>query len=98
REELRNWLQAASRHDLDLRNETFLKLMVAWRLRDRQAGGPFAVLAAERRACLARLREVTEARERGEKDNAGLPALLMLDLAILRLSAFHQWLERCEEM
>jgi hypothetical protein len=27
-----------------------------------------------------------------------VPTLLMLDLALLRLDAFHQWLDRCEQM
>jgi DNA-binding PadR family transcriptional regulator len=102
RRELEHWLATPSRQDLDLRNETFLKLVLAWRLSQRRQGTggakPDQVLAAERRTVLARLHEVTEARSRAEKEGAGVPSLLMLDLAILRLNAFHQWLDRCEEM
>ena len=99
RQELREWLSALSRQETDPRNETYLKLMLAWRL-SRQAPGsvdPFAILDAERSACQARLHELTQARARAERDGAGLPTLLLLDLAVLRLNAFHQWLERCEE-
>ena len=46
---------------------------------------------------MARLHEVAEARARAEKEGAGLPARLMLDLAELRLGAFSQWLDHCEE-
>jgi DNA-binding PadR family transcriptional regulator len=99
RRELDEWLKAPSRQETDPRNETYLKLMLAWRL-SRQAPGsidPFAVIDAERRACLARLHELTAARARAEKDRDGLPTLLLLDLAIVRLDAFHRWLDRCEE-
>src|SRR5262249_26887329 len=103
--ELESWLSQPARLDLDLRNETFLKLMLAWRLA-RAAGrkkgadrafDPTRVLDAERRQCVERLHELTGHRARAEREGAGVATLLLLDLAILRLNAFHQWLERCEE-
>src|SRR5207244_162321 len=58
RRELHEWLTTPSRLDLDLRNETFLKLMLARRLED---ADPLEVLRVERRACFERLHEVTQA-------------------------------------
>src|SRR5438874_13683575 len=58
RRELQEWLATPSRLDLDLRNETFLKLVLARRLED---ADPLAVLAVERRSCFERLHEVTQA-------------------------------------
>jgi DNA-binding PadR family transcriptional regulator len=106
RRELEAWLRSEPRQEVDLRNETFLKLMLAWRLNRRKPGAsaraphvsPIEVLDAERRSCLERLHDLTEARERAEQDGADLPTLLLLDLAISRLNAFHQWLDHCEEM
>jgi DNA-binding PadR family transcriptional regulator len=104
RRELAEWLNTPSRQDLDLRNETFLKLMLAQRL---QRGGgaagavtadPFEVLAAERRSCMGELHKVTSARARAEQEGAPLATVLLLDLAVLRLDAFHRWLEHCEEL
>lgn len=95
RRELEAWLASPSKQDLDLRNETCLKLVLAWRLGG--AASASAVLGAERRAVQARRHEVAAARARAEKEANGLPAVLMLDLAELRLGAFHQWLDRCEE-
>jgi DNA-binding PadR family transcriptional regulator len=114
RRELEAWLGSPSRPDLDLRNETFLKLMLAWRLRRAAGRGahpgagrngaapvtadPMQVLDAERRACRERLHEVSDHRARAEAEGAALATLLLLDLAVLRLNAFHQWLGHCEEM
>jgi DNA-binding PadR family transcriptional regulator len=116
RRELEAWLGSPSRPDLDLRNETFLKLMLAWRL-SRAARGhpgtagrngarpaaavtadPMQVLDAERRACRERLHEVSDHRARAEAGGAAPATLLLLDLAVLRLNAFRQWLDHCEEM
>jgi DNA-binding PadR family transcriptional regulator len=100
RAELDAWLRAPSERGLELRNESFLKLMLADRLRRRAAGprvGPLEVLAAERRVCLESLRELTDLRVRAQQDSAAPAALLLLELGIARLNAFHQWLERCEE-
>jgi DNA-binding PadR family transcriptional regulator len=94
RKVLRGWLAAPTRQDLDLRNEAFLKLMLARRLPD---ADPLAVLANERRECMERLHEVTGARDQAEKEGSGTATLLLLDLAILRLEAFLKWLDRCEE-
>jgi DNA-binding PadR family transcriptional regulator len=93
--ELREWLATPSRLDLDLRNETFVKLMLARRLK---GADPLRVLAVERRACFERLHEVTQARARAEKEGAAVQTALLLDLAVLRLEAFLKWLERCEEV
>jgi DNA-binding PadR family transcriptional regulator len=104
RRELDEWLRTASKQDLDLRNETFLKLMLARRLAKQPVNDgaaptdPFEVLGAERRSCLELLHEVTSRRARAEADGAPTAALLLLDLAILRLDAFHKWLEQCEEL
>jgi DNA-binding PadR family transcriptional regulator len=99
RRELHDWLNAPSKQETDPRNETYLKLMLAWRLSQQSPGSvdPLDVVDAERRACLSRLHELTTLRAREEKQGSALPTLLLLDLAIFRLNAFHQWLERCEE-
>lgn len=89
-----DWLRSPTELDLDLRNETFLKLMLARRLRRVDA---LDVLQIERRACFARLHEVTQARAAAARDGLGVEAALLLDLAALRLEAFMKWLERCEE-
>jgi len=95
RKELKEWLSTPSALDLDLRNETFLKLMLARRL---EGADPLEVLDVERRACFERLHEVTQARARADKTKATAQTILLLDLAMLRLEAFMKWLERCEEV
>ncbi len=95
RKELKEWLSTPSALDLDLRNETFLKLMLARRL---EGADPREVLDVERRACLERLHEVTKARAQADKAKAPAQTVLLLDLALLRLEAFIKWLERCEEV
>jgi DNA-binding PadR family transcriptional regulator len=95
RKELNEWLSTPSALDLDLRNETFLKLMLARRL---EHANPLAVLAVERRACFERLHEVTQALARADKDKASAQNILLLELAMLRLEAFMKWLDRCEEV
>jgi DNA-binding PadR family transcriptional regulator len=92
RSELKEWLATPSKHDLDLRNETYLKLMLARRL---PWADPLEVLTVERRACFQKLREVTQAR--AETDKKDIPTRLLLDLAVLRLEAFLKWLDHCEE-
>ena len=94
RKELREWLATPSAMDLNLRNETFLKLMLARRLR---GADPVKVLSVERRASFERLHEVMEAKTRAEQERASLQTLLLLDLAALRLEAFLKWLDHCEE-
>jgi DNA-binding PadR family transcriptional regulator len=95
RRELRDWLRTPSRLDLDLRNETYLKLTVARRLKD---SNHLEILAVEMRSCFERLHEVTQARARADKEGASVQTILLLDLAVLRLEAFMKWLERCEEV
>jgi DNA-binding PadR family transcriptional regulator len=95
RKELREWLTTPSRHDLDLRNETFLKLTLAGRL---PGADPLEVLAVERRACFERLHEVRQAAARADQQATSVQTILLLDLAVLRLEAFLKWLERCEEL
>jgi DNA-binding PadR family transcriptional regulator len=99
RRELESWLATPGRPEVDLRNETYLKLMLAWRLSRIAPAGvdPLAVVDAERRVVLERLHELTAARAQAEKEGGALATLLLLDLAVLRLNAFHQWLDRCEE-
>lgn len=102
KQELLLWLRTPSDRGLELRNESFLKLMLAYRLHDRASLepplDPFAILDAERRVCLAELHELSEARAQAEKDHASLPMLVLLELALQRLTAFHHWLERVEDM
>jgi DNA-binding PadR family transcriptional regulator len=93
RQELQEWLTTPSRLDLDLRNETYLKLMLARRLK---GSDPHEVLAIERRSCFERLHEVSQTRARAEKEGAPLHAVLLLELAVLQLEAFLKWLDRCE--
>jgi DNA-binding PadR family transcriptional regulator len=95
RSQLQAWLDAPSPLSLDMRNETYLKLMLARQLVEVD---PQAVLKAEKRACLARLHEVTQARARAKAENERLQTILLLDLAVLRLEAFMKWLENCDEV
>jgi DNA-binding PadR family transcriptional regulator len=94
RKELKEWLATPSAVDLNLRNETFLKLMLARRLR---GADPLKVLAIERRASFERLHEAAESKARAREQGASVHAILLLDLAVLRLEAFLKWLEHCEE-
>lgn len=94
RKELKEWLATPSTVDLNLRNETFLKLMLARRLR---GADPLKVLAVERRASFERLHEVTQAKALAEQEGTAWHTSLLLDLAALRLEAFLKWLDRCEE-
>jgi DNA-binding PadR family transcriptional regulator len=93
RKELKEWLATPSTLDLNLRNETFLKLMLARRLR---GADPLKVIDVERRASFERLHEVTQAKA-SAKEGAALHTMLLLDLAVLRLEAFLKWLDHCEE-
>ncbi len=95
RKELQEWLTTPSHLDLDLRNETFLKLILSRRLTN---ADPLKILAVERRACFARLHEVTQAKACAKLEKASVQSILLLDLAILRLEAFLKWLEHCEEV
>lgn len=92
--ELDAWLSAASPLDLDLRNQTFIKLMLAERLPDRD---PLAVIKTERRAAFARLHEATQARAKADADDTPLSISLLLDLAVLKLESLLTWLDHCEE-
>jgi DNA-binding PadR family transcriptional regulator len=95
RKELREWLTTPSRQDLDLRNETFLKLMLARRLK---GVSPAEVLAIERQSCFQRLHDTTRAKAQAIKKKSPLPSILLLELAVLKLEAFLKWLDRCEEL
>jgi DNA-binding PadR family transcriptional regulator len=94
RKELHDWLSRPSRPNLDLRNETILKLMLARRLPD---VNPREVIDQERRACFAKLKDVTNARAE-TADQGGVAMWLLLDLAVRRLQAFLEWLDHCEEV
>ena len=95
RKQLQDWLDTPTELSLETRNETFLKLMLARRLTQ---VNPLQVLKVERRACFARLHEVTQARARAKEDGEPLQTILLLDLAVLRLEAFMKWLEDCDEL
>ena len=95
RNQLQAWLDTPTALSLDARNETFLKLMLARRLAHVD---PLEVLKVEKRACFARLHEMTQARAKANDDQAPLQAILLLDLAVLRLEAFMKWLENCDEL
>jgi DNA-binding PadR family transcriptional regulator len=89
-----DWLRTPTTPDPDLRNEAFLKLMLARRLKGIDA---LDVLRVERRAGFERLHELTQARAGAARAGSELEAALLLDLGVLRLEAFMKWLERCEE-
>ena len=92
---LPTWRNEPTTLNLDIRNETFLKLMLARRLRQVEL---LEVLKAERRACFARLHDVTQARAKAKAEGGPLQTILLLDLAVLRLEAFMKWLEKCDEV
>lgn len=99
RKELAAWLAAPAPRESDLRNETYLRIALAWRLRKRRGDAdPFAVIAQARRETLKVLHELTAGREQAQREGGALPELMLLELAILRQNALHQWLDRCEEM
>ena len=95
RDRWKEWLSAPTALTGDQRNETFLKLMLARRLK---RVDPLKCLATERQACFRRLQEVTQAKIQAEQDGAQLQTVLMLELATLQMDAFLSWLDRCEEM
>jgi len=94
REELQRWLQTPAPLALDLRNEAFLKVGLACRLKSIDAA---ELVATERRACFQRLAEASHAKAQAERDGAPLTKVMLLELAELRLEAFLHWLERCLE-
>ncbi len=95
RSELARWLSSPQELSLELRNETYLKLMVARRL---DWADPLEVLAVERRGCLTRLHELLRAKAKAEADGAPVQTLLLLELGLHRIEAFAKWLDRCEEI
>ncbi len=98
RGELAAWLSQPAKLELDLRNETYLKIMLARRL---EGFDPLETIAIERRACLERMHDVAQARAKTGSSAAAAAAFgtrVLLDLALLRLEAFSKWLERCEEL
>ncbi len=92
-DELRRWLTTPSNVDLDLRNDTYLKLMIA---RRRSDVSPVQIIAIERQACMTRLHELNRAHIAAQAESTDVSVRLLLDLAILRLEAFAKWLDRCE--
>ena len=94
RQELLGWIGTPTVPDLDLRNETYMKLMVS---RMVPGGAPMKVIAQERRASMDRLSEIEGARKQARADSEDLGTQLLLDLAALRLDAFLKWLDQCEE-
>lgn len=94
-EQLKQWLSQPTLSQRDQRNETFLKMMLARRVK---RFDPLKCLVLERRACVARLHEVTQGRIQAERDGAPIQTLLMLELTALQLDAFLKWLDRCEEI
>ncbi len=95
RGELAGWLTQPSKLELDLRNETYLKIMLARRL---EGFDPLETIAIERRACLERMHDVAQARAKTGSSAEPFGTRVLLDLALLRLEAFSKWLERCEEL
>jgi DNA-binding PadR family transcriptional regulator len=95
RSELEEWLATTTDPDLDLRNETFLKIIVARRL---PGGDPLAVIASARRKYFEELHKWTLDRDQVEQAGEDAATLLMLELAVQRLDAFLKWLDRCEEL
>lgn len=95
RQELAKWLDTPTVLSLDMRNETFLKLMLARRLAQVNA---LQVVKVEKRAGFERLHELTRARAEARADGKPLQTVLLLDLAVLRLEAFMAWLDNCDEL
>jgi len=95
RGELAEWLTQPSKLDLDLRNETYLKIMLARRL---EGFDPLETIAIERRACLERMHEVAQARAKAGSAAEPFGTRVLLDLALLRLEAFSKWLDGFEEL
>lgn len=93
RAELQRWLQSPSPPQVDLRNETYLKLAVA---RELDGVDVASVLRHERESCFARLQETVQARARSV--GGDLAEQLLLDLAVRQLEAFLGWLEHCTEL
>ena len=91
RSELDAWLTAPSDIDLDLRNDIYLKMMIAHR---RGRPDPAQVIAVQRQATLSRLRELMLAQPATRGGPIG--TRLLLELAALRLEAVLTWLDRCE--
>ena len=95
RNELREWLETPTALELDLRNETYLKLMTARRL---DWASPDQVISTEKRACMTRLHEMQLARIAADHDGSPVQTRMLLELALLRLEAFAKWLDRCETL
>lgn len=95
RAQWKEWLEAPTALTGNQRNETFLKLMLARRVK---RCDPLKCVATERKSCLSRLQEVTQARVKAEQEGAQLQTVLMLELATLQMDAFLVWLDRCEEL
>lgn len=95
RAQWKEWLAAPTALTRDQRNEAFLKLMLARRVK---RCDPLKCLTIERQACFSRLQEVTQAKVRAEKEGAQVQTILMLELAALQMDAFLTWLDRCEEL
>ncbi len=94
KQQLRVWIETPSAPSIDARNETFVKLMLARRLGRAVA---MEALKTEKRACFNRLHELTQARARAKEEDKPVQAILLLDLAVLRLEAFMKWLEKYDE-
>lgn len=93
------WLGSPTTPSLDLRNEAFVKLVLAARLRRlEQAVDPLEVLAVERRAAFEQLHQVQRGRLDAEEGGSPAEVRLLLSLAALRLEAFLKWLDECERV
>ena len=94
RAELLRWIADATVPDLDLRNETFLKLMIARKV---EGVDPLAIVQQEQHACMDRLSEVAGARQESRRKEDDLGTTLLLGLAARRLESFLQWLNDCQQ-
>lgn len=88
------WMKEPSPLDLDLRNQTFIKLMLAQRLPGKD---PIGIIETERRAANLRLCDAREARDNADAAATPLSISLLLDLAVLKLEGLLAWLDRCEK-
>ena len=95
RHELDNWLADPGCQSEDSRSDTYLKLMLAQRV---DGISVLKCLATERRACIQRLQELSKAKTKAENDGASFQTVLLVELAILRMEALLQWLDRCREV
>lgn len=92
RAELVEWFRSAVTRDYRLRDELYVKLMLAIATRVEE---PYEVVQVQRRELFRELHEHTAARNRCDA-RAELPRILLLDSAIMHTEAELRWLDMVE--